>query len=512
VQRATRLALCGLELLVLSALVVTTRCANWRDVFIDGGIYFTDADCYARMTRAQLCYENPGTIIRHHEFENFPAGITPHTTAPFDYAIVLLAACLRPLTANPLDLAGALVSPLIALVGGWFLWWWMRRMGFAWRFVGLLLYATSPIIIHATELGRPDHQSLALVLVLIAASAEWSLRVQPSRSGSILAGAAWAGAIWVSAYEPLLLFLIAALCSLRMKFRRERWIVFGSIVAVALLVERRAFVLPEVWRNQQVKNWLTTIGELSPVPLLSATWLEWCGLFALVAPLLIALGFRRRANPPTVILLLLGVSFAATLFEARWGYFCAALLAIALPSLFAIVRSKIVAVVFALVGFAPILSGWDRALWPNESLLAARAEHRAEMRDVRAASQAMITSGPTAFIAPWWLSPAIAYWSGNNGVAGSSHESIDGIVDAARFYLATDGEQARAILQQRRVQWVLAYDAGRVAKNAATILGFAVPPGSLAFTLGRTPSRAPGFLRPAYQNGTCTLFSVNNSQ
>jgi hypothetical protein len=59
---------------------------------------------------------------------------------------------------------------------------------------------------------------------------------------------------------------------------------------------------------------------------------------------------------------------------------------------------------------------------------------------------------------------------------------------------------------------VLAYDADRVAKNAATILGFAVPPGSLAFTLGRTPSRAPGFLRPAYQNGTCTLFSVNNSQ
>ena len=204
----------------------------------------------------------------------------------------------------------------------------------------------------------------------------------------------WATAIWISAYEPLLLFAIAGLCSLRTEFRRARWIVFGLIVAVALIVERRGFVLPEIWRDQHVKNWLTTIGELSPVPLLSATWLEWCGLLMLVAPLLIALGFRRRANPPIVILLLLGVSFAATLFEARWGYFCAALLAIALPSLFAIVRSKIVAVVFALVGFAPILSGWDRALWPNESLIAARAEHRAEMRDVRAASQAILRRPP----------------------------------------------------------------------------------------------------------------------
>ena len=110
-QRAARFALCALEVLAFSALIVTTRCANWRDVFFDGGIYFSDADCYARMTRARLCYEHPGTIVRHHEFENFPAGITPHTTAPFDYAIVLLAACLRPFTANPNQSFGMITVP-----------------------------------------------------------------------------------------------------------------------------------------------------------------------------------------------------------------------------------------------------------------------------------------------------------------------------------------------------------------------------------------------------------------
>ncbi len=47
------------------------------------------------MTRARLVAEHPGTVVRHDDFENFPAGVTPHTTAPLDYLIVALAALLR---------------------------------------------------------------------------------------------------------------------------------------------------------------------------------------------------------------------------------------------------------------------------------------------------------------------------------------------------------------------------------------------------------------------------------
>jgi hypothetical protein len=50
------------------------------DVFVAGNIYFTDADCYARMTRVQMCSEHPGLVVRHHDFENFPTGTTPDTT------------------------------------------------------------------------------------------------------------------------------------------------------------------------------------------------------------------------------------------------------------------------------------------------------------------------------------------------------------------------------------------------------------------------------------------------
>ena len=218
-QRVGRFALIVFEITLLSALILATRCANYQDVFVAGNVYFVDADCYARMTRAQLVREKPGLIIRHHEFENFPQGTIPHTTAPFDYLIVALSLFLNPFTAHPLDLAGAFVSPLLALLGAWFLWWWSRRMKFRYRWVMLILYAISPILVHGTELGRPDHQSLLILLVAIAICAGWSSQtLQAANMASawrLTSAAAWALAIWVSAYEPLVLFLIVtatALC------------------------------------------------------------------------------------------------------------------------------------------------------------------------------------------------------------------------------------------------------------------------------------------------------------
>ena len=177
-----RVILSTIEIALLSALILATRCANYQDVFVAGNVYFVDADCYARMTRVRMCHAKPGLIARHHDFENFPQGTTPHTTAPFDYLILGLSLLLKPSTAHTLDLAGAFISPLLALLGGWFLWWWSRRMKFRYRWVTLVLYAISPILVHGTELGRPDHQSLAMLLVTIAICAEWSSQCDGSRA------------------------------------------------------------------------------------------------------------------------------------------------------------------------------------------------------------------------------------------------------------------------------------------------------------------------------------------
>jgi hypothetical protein len=141
---------------LLSALILLPRCANYQDIFVGGRIYFVDEDGYARMTRARMVAQHPGVVVGQHDFENFPAGTIPHATAFLDYSIVGLSCALSPLTARPLDLASAIILPLLALAGGWFLWWWCRRFARPGRAAVLLLYALGAILVHGTALGRPD--------------------------------------------------------------------------------------------------------------------------------------------------------------------------------------------------------------------------------------------------------------------------------------------------------------------------------------------------------------------
>src|SRR3954454_11350110 len=192
----------------MTVLILTARCALYPEIFCGGYINFVDADCYSRMTRARICFEHPGTIVRRQNFENFPKGTFPHTTAPFDYLIVALATALIPLSRNALDLAGAVVSPLLSIALGIFLCWWSRKMRLRFRWGLLILYGLSPMLVHGFALGRPDHQALLITLIILALCAEWSLAKEPSKSWSVVSGASWATALWVSLYEPIVLLLI----------------------------------------------------------------------------------------------------------------------------------------------------------------------------------------------------------------------------------------------------------------------------------------------------------------
>jgi hypothetical protein len=112
------------------------------------------------------------------------------------------------------------------------------------------------------------------------------------------------------------------------------------------------------------------------------------------------------------------------------------------------------------------------------------------------------------FLAPWWLSPEIAYWSGQPGVAGSSHESLPGIEDSARFFVSQDWGTARKLLENHKVAWVIAYDSERAAQNSGEILGTAVPQQPVCMVLDKTATRAPPFLVLSAQNGVAKLYRV----
>lgn len=541
-------SLLGGEILILTALTLATRCANYRDVFVAGSTYFTDADCYARMTRVRICAEHPGSVVRHHVFENYPAGTTPHTTAPLDYLIVALYIPLRPFTGQALDLAGALVSPMLAVLTAWFLWWWLKRMRFRYRWAALILYVISPMLVHGTELGRPDHQSLLLLLFTLAICAEWAWQTEPLTGWNVLSGVAWSLAIWVSAYEPLLLLLLllvfgllqnwvlrresdstgAAMGLSFFKRRRIGLLFFAAIIALAMLIERRVPTLPIFTSTTAFRNWSHTIGELASVSPLSPLWFRWAGYIIVIAPILIWLAFRQNAirggemlaaepsggedRPAALtsfILVFVVATYGLTIWQARWGYFFMLTFTIMLPAL--LQRLKLSVTVWAAFTLAifPILRAWDQRLWPNEAELAQRIESRNESTQLRDLSISLESWEILPFLAPWWLSPSIAYWSGQPGVAGSSHESLSGITDSARFFLSEDLQKARQIVENHKVSWVIAYDADRTADISALILGEAVPEHALCYVLQRAPAQAPRFLVFSAQNATAKLFRVS---
>lgn len=502
-----------LGLLALLALAFAARCWNLRDVFVQGRIYFVDADCYSRMTRARMVAGGEALVIRHHDFENFPAGITPHTTAPLDWLIVAGKGALdlgfaifdrgktSVLRAQTLDLAGALISPLLgAAACAWLAWSLGRVKGVprAAAWAAGLFAAVSPILVHGTSLGRPDHQSLLIALLAVALVAELRLGQEFTRRWSVAAGVAWGLACWVSLYEPVVVLAVVALfwaIADRGRFTarecRAGWIAFASIVAVSVLLEGWRVAWPDAALREYFARWSRSIGELQrPSFALFQSWLGW---LAMAAPVLLAVSTLRLrqgskapavgtecaaehpARPAALLLALLVVLAGLTIWQVRWGYFLALLCALAMPWIFAALRRAWIAWPLFLVGLWPLASAWDGQLFPTAEGERGQTMRRSENAALRQLAEFQRDRNAGPFVAPWWLSPAVAYWSGQPGVAGSSHESLAGIVDTARIYLAEKPEDAARILRSRQVRWIVGDQAERLLDTSSQLLGVASP-------------------------------------
>jgi hypothetical protein len=332
-----------------------------------------------------------------------------------------------------------------------------------------------------------------------------------------LSGIAWVLAIWISAYESLVLFLVTmavsalenrrAICA---RYRCIGWLCFGLIVATALLVEQRIPAMSIFRSNEIFRNWARTIGELAHVSPTNPVWFRWAGYMIAVAPLLICFELwesRRKSEPSLLfIFVVLVATYFLTIWQARWAYFFVLIFAIALPALLEPIKSRAAISIAFILSILPILRDWEARLWPDERECARRIERRNESIQLRELAINLRSPETRPFLAPWWLSPAIVYWSGQPGVAGSSHESLDGIEQSARFFLSQDWQTARKILENRQVTWVIAYDFERVARNSAAILGLGVPQYPLCFVLDRTPGQVPRFLVFSAQNGAGKLY------
>lgn len=482
------------------------RCHRLRDVFVEGRIYFLDADCYSRMTRARMVAEGGALTIRHHDFENWPQGITAHTTAPLDWLIAALSKVPlvgkdSVLHAQTLDLAGAIIGPLLGMLACAALALSQRSW---WALAAAALFAVSPIAVHGTAIGRPDHQALLIALLAIALPLELRLLQNPTRNTAIAAGLAWGVALWVSLYEPLVLLavtllglLVAKPAAFRERARWWGWAATALVFALAVLIDGWRLTVPAPELRDAFERWKLTIGELHATEL--GTTLRWLGAASLLAP--IALGWQWRRPEARWLLVLLVATLALTCWQLRWGYFLALIYALSLPAqIDAFPRHRWLAAVVLFVGLWPMAKEWDSALFTDDpEVERAHAVPRLEMIALREIAEAQGARKVGPFLAPWWLSPSIAYWSRQPGVAGSSHESLPGILDSARVWLAPDEATALPILHARQVAWVLVDAPERTVPTSATLLGVPRPERTFAHELMENAPRDPALPRQEHE-------------
>ena len=526
------------------ALAGFAACADRGTVFPGGdSVDFVDADCYSRMTRVEEVCQHPGEVIRRHAFENYPFGTHPHTTVPLDYAVWILREISGLATGKETrDLAGAWISPLFGAVTILGVWLWAERERLRAAWLALLVLAASPIVAHCYQLGRPDHQSLIMACMAWALAAEWAQWRRPSRGWGCVSGAAWALGLWTSLYEPVILLAAALTAGLIWNraalFRRERLpglALGGGILLAALGIEGwRIDALPgfgEGGGAEYFAAWSGQIGELARVPPWSSTMYAWTGYGLLAAPGLLWLVRGEERPAARAHALLLAVVFVLTWWQARWGYFLPLVYAMSLPWQWQALphRWQPAAAGLLLVGLWPMAAEWRANLHPSAHAQAALAEQRKDtallrevaafIRQSAAETPAAPDSAPTddgvadaGILAPWWQSPALAYWSGQPALAGSSHESLPGTVDVARFYLASDPRQIAAILHRRRVRWVVAYEPDRVLQTAGPLLGVQrVTSRCMGALLYRRPDLAPQFLRPVLANPYFKVYEVRSA-
>jgi hypothetical protein len=196
-----------------------------------------------------------------------------------------------------------------------------------------------------------------------------------------------------------------------------------------------------------------------------------------------------------------------TLWQIRWGYFLAMIYAMSLPFQFQVFRKPWVAWGLFVCSLFPVMQAWDTLLF-DDKVRAQIFEQKLDAAILRDTAEHLKSGETLPVLAPWWFSPALAYWSGQPGVCGSSHESLPGIVDSAQFYVTSDPDEALKILRAHGVKRVIAYDPERVLQKLAVLVDKPASESSMAAVLYERPHSAPDFLKFEYAHPRYPAFKI----
>jgi hypothetical protein len=157
----------------------------------------------------------------------------------------------------------------------------------------------------------------------------------------------------------------------------------------------------------------------------------------------------------------------------------------------------------------PVAWAWDARLFPAPAEQARQQEKILEAALLDQVGAFLAAQPRGGVLAPWWISPALARASGQPMVGGTSHQSLPGSVDTARFFMSDDNEIALAQLHLREVRYVVTDDPERVTATSAQLLGVPAPENPLIARLARERDLPP-FLEPVFANQFFRVYKVRN--
>jgi hypothetical protein len=253
---------------------------------------------------------------------------------------------------------------------------------------------------------------------------------------------------------------------------RGRWFlgVLGVLI-VGIWVDGFRVAVParEFW--EVLGRWGASIGELQGVDSVVGL-LRWSGGLLLGVPLAaVWVWGSPRQRGTWAWLFLLAVLTGLTLWQIRWSPYFALVFAFVVPELLECVPNRRARAAVFLLALWPIAIEWDARCFPPVETELERHLDRSERLNLRLAAERMKSEEVFPFVAPWWQAPALAYWSGQPAVGGSSHEGIAGIRDSARIYLGSDPVAVRSLLLKKRVALIVAGDWARIVENCSQLLG-----------------------------------------
>ena len=483
--------------------IIAVRMRYAGQLVASGGVLF-DVEGFARMCRVSRLFGTGLWVLKRNDHEGWPLGVDGAGSTLSDHLLWVVAWAIRctgmaiervderlgvVLRAGALDYGGGLFSLLVGLSVAGAMLWWVRRQEFGrFGFVGWLIFISLPPLVFATRFAALDESVFGLLFLcwaLIFADTGWCSSGWRAVVGGAMAGAS----LWVAPrFAGPVILLIMTLRGLRSGSRKGvvdslGWWAVGVVLVLgcACWLDGAAWCQPLV--SSGAGRWHDTLGLWRRVEEGGAPWL-WFGGMVLIPCL--ALVFGMSGFPERALNLFRSVAALAAIVASWampvWAPVAVVLVLMCAPA--AVRGSKkivgdvryrmllqgrgvrrLCAVGAAMLFFWPIARWWDGWLYPSDHRATEALEYREEMAQLRRVAHGLRGGEVQPFLAPWYLSPAVCYWSMQPAVSSFTLMNPEGLEFAVKFYSSPDPSGLRDALFARGVRWIICDAPDRFERN-----------------------------------------------